>query len=107
VLVESCNEAIRKENDHLKREVKKLDLQVNKLKKQDKVQPPQYNRSNMVNKLEKGRTAPMIISQQHIVDGKIEYARSAYLNARRAHIKNVIGYKTDDKHNSRVNSNDK
>jgi hypothetical protein len=107
VLVESCNEAIRKENDHLKREVKKLDLQVNKLKKQAKVQPPQYNRSNMVNKLEKGRTAPMIISQQHIVDGKIEYARSAYLNARRAHIKNVIGYKTGDKHNSRVNSNGK
>jgi hypothetical protein len=80
---------------------------VNKLKKQAKVQPPQDNRSNMVNKLEKGRTAPMIISQQHIVDGKIEYARSAYLNVRRAHIKNVIGYKTDDKHNSRVNSNDK
>jgi hypothetical protein len=25
----------------------------------------------------------------------------------RPHIKNIIGYKSDDKHNSRVNSNDK
>jgi hypothetical protein len=32
VLVESCDEAIGKENDHLKREVKKLELEVNKLK---------------------------------------------------------------------------
>jgi hypothetical protein len=37
MLVESCNEAIGKENDHLKREVKKLKLEVNKLKKQTKV----------------------------------------------------------------------
>jgi hypothetical protein len=29
------------------------------------------------------------------------------LNARRPHIKNGIGYKSGDKHNSRVNSNDK
>jgi hypothetical protein len=40
VLVESCDEATGKENDHLKREVKKLELKVNKLKKQTKVQPP-------------------------------------------------------------------
>jgi hypothetical protein len=33
VLVESCDEAIDKENDHLKREVNKLELEVNKLKK--------------------------------------------------------------------------
>jgi hypothetical protein len=37
----------------LKKEVKKLKLKVNKLKKQAKVQPPQDNRSNMVKKLEK------------------------------------------------------
>jgi hypothetical protein len=34
VLVESCDEAIGKENDHLKREVKKLEIEVNKMKKQ-------------------------------------------------------------------------
>jgi cell division protein FtsB len=62
VLVKSCDEAIGKENDHLKREVKRLEFEVNKLKKQIKVQPPQDNRSNMVKKLEKGRTAPKIIS---------------------------------------------
>jgi hypothetical protein len=56
VLVESCDEAIGKENDHIKREGKKLELKVNKLKKKTKVQPPQDNRSNMINKLEKGRT---------------------------------------------------
>jgi hypothetical protein len=38
VLVESCDGAIGKENDHLKREVRKLELKVNKLKKQTKVQ---------------------------------------------------------------------
>jgi hypothetical protein len=36
---------------------------------------------------------------------KLEYARSAYLNARRPHIKNDIGYKMRDKHNSRVSNN--
>jgi glutaredoxin len=60
VLVESCDEAIGKENDLLKREVKRLEFEVNKLKKQ----PPQDNRSNMVKKLENGRTAPNITSQQ-------------------------------------------
>jgi cell division protein FtsB len=63
VLVESCDEAIGKENDHLKREVKRLEFEVNKLKKQTKVQPPQDNRSNMVKKLEKGRTTPKVVSQ--------------------------------------------
>jgi hypothetical protein len=33
VIVETCDEAIEKENDHLKREVKRLELKVNKLKK--------------------------------------------------------------------------
>jgi hypothetical protein len=41
------------------------------------------------------------------IDKMIEYARSVFLNARRPHIKNDIGYKSGDKHNSRVNSNDK
>jgi hypothetical protein len=40
------------------------------------------------------------------VDEKVEYARTAYLNARRPHIKSGIGYKTSDKHNSRVNTRD-
>jgi hypothetical protein len=40
-------------------------------------------------------------------DDKNEYARSVFLNARMSHIKNGIGYKSEDKHNSRVNSNDK
>jgi hypothetical protein len=35
--------------------VKKLELEVNKLKKQAKVQPPQDNCSNVVKKLEKGK----------------------------------------------------
>jgi hypothetical protein len=38
------------------------------------------------------------------IDKNIEYARSVFLNARRPHIKNGIGYKNGDKHNSRVNS---
>jgi hypothetical protein len=37
VLIESCDEEIGKENDHLKREVKRLEFEVNKLKKQTKV----------------------------------------------------------------------
>jgi cell division protein FtsB len=47
----------------LKREVKKLELEVNKLKKQAKVQPPQDNHTNMVKKLEKGKVTPKIASQ--------------------------------------------
>jgi cell division protein FtsB len=52
--VETCDEQFTQENDHLKREVKKLELEVNKLKKQAKLQPPQDNSNNMVTKLEKG-----------------------------------------------------
>jgi hypothetical protein len=37
----------------LKSEVKKLELEMNKLKKHDKVQPSQDNRNNMVKNLEK------------------------------------------------------
>jgi cell division protein FtsB len=63
VLVETCDEIIAQENGHLKREVKKLELEVNKLKKQVKVQPPQDNQNNMVKKLEKEKTASKIVSQ--------------------------------------------
>jgi hypothetical protein len=71
----------------------------------------------MVNKLEKGsnftkrayqqsdKAQPLKKQQNTIEDEKIEYARSAYLNERRPHIKNGIGYKMGDKHNSRVNNN--
>jgi hypothetical protein len=116
VLVESCDEAIGKENDHFKREVKRLKFEVNKLKKQTKMQPSQDNRSNMVKKLEKGRTTSKVASQQqskqvhhkkekkNLMDEKVEYARSIYLNARRPHIKSEIGYKTGDNHNSRLNT---
>ena len=41
------------------------------------------------------------------INKKIEYTRSVFLNARRPHIKNSIGYKSGDKQNSRVNSNGK
>jgi hypothetical protein len=63
---------------------------VNKLKKQDKVQPTQNNRNNMVKKLEKRKTAPKIVSQppkkqvQKERDENVEYAR-------RPHIKSGIG----------------
>jgi cell division protein FtsB len=61
VSVETCDEHIAQENDHLKREVKKLELEVSKLKKQHKVQPPQDNHNNMVNKLEKGKSHQSLI----------------------------------------------
>jgi hypothetical protein len=108
--VEICDDLITQENDHLKREVKKLELEVNKLNKQAKVQPTQDNRSNVVNKLEKGKTTPKIAAQpskkqvQNKKDEKVEYVRSVFSNARRPHIKNRIGYKNGDKHNSRVNT---
>jgi hypothetical protein len=110
VSVETCYDQIAQENYHLKREVKKLKLEVNKLKKQGKVQLPQDNHNNMVKKLEKGKTALKIVSQQPKKqvqkerDEKVEYARSVFLNARRAHIKSGIKYKNGDKHNSRVNT---
>jgi hypothetical protein len=109
--VETCDEAISQENDQLKLEVKRLEQMVSELMKQAKVS------RNMVNKLEKGSNvtkracqqsnkAQLLKKQQKgIEDEKIEYAISAYLNARRPHIKNDIGYKMGDKHNSRVNNN--
>jgi hypothetical protein len=70
----------------------------------------------MVNKFEKGKLYAPQQQKRSIhhkkeertnIDEKIKYARSVFLNARRAHIKNGIGYKSGDKHNSRINSNDK
>jgi hypothetical protein len=55
VSVETWDDQIAQENDHLKREVKKLELEVNKLKKQARVQPSQDNCSNVVKKLEEGK----------------------------------------------------
>jgi hypothetical protein len=73
--------------------------------------PPQGGSvTNMVKKLEKGKTAPKIASQprkkkvQNEKNEKVEYARSVFLNARRPHIKSEIGYKNGDKYNSRVNT---
>jgi hypothetical protein len=89
------------------------------LEKQAKAQPSQDNRRNMVINLEKEKTVPKLAPQQQMkpthhkneeranIDEKNEYARSVFLNARRRHIKNGIGYKNGDKHNSRVNSNGK
>jgi hypothetical protein len=73
----------------------------------------------MVNNLEKRKTMSKLAPQQQKkaihhkkeeitnIDEKIEYARSVFLNARKSHIKNGIGYKSGDKHNLRINSNDK
>jgi hypothetical protein len=119
VLLESCDEDIGKENDNLKLEVKRLEQKVNMLEKQVKVQPSQDNYRNMVNTLENGRIVPMLAPQQGKkpthhkkeekanIDEKIEYERTVFLNARRPHIKNGIGYKSGGKHNLRVNSNGK
>jgi hypothetical protein len=69
------------------------------LEKQAKAQPSQDNSRNMVNKLEKGRTAPKLAPQlqkkpthykkeeRANINEKIEYARSVFLNTRRTHIK--------------------
>jgi hypothetical protein len=70
---------------------------VNKLEKSSTVTKQAFQQSNKAQPLKK--------QQKSIEDEKLEYARSAYLNARRPHIKNDIGYKMGDKHNSRVNNN--
>jgi hypothetical protein len=63
--VETCDERIAQENDHLKREVKKFELEVNKLKKQAKMQPPQNNCNNMVKKLEKEKISHQRLLLNH------------------------------------------
>jgi hypothetical protein len=117
VSVETCDEKVAQENNQLKLEVKMLEKMVSELVKQVKVRPSQDNRRNMVNKLEKGsnftkqafqqsRKAQPLKKQQKIIEEeKLEYASSAYMNARRPHIKKGLGYKMGDKHNSRVNNN--
>jgi hypothetical protein len=45
----------------VKIEVKKLELKVNKLKKQGKVHAPQDNCNNMVKKLEKGKPHQILL----------------------------------------------
>jgi hypothetical protein len=119
ICVESCDKFIDQENDHLKLEVKRLEQEVMMLKKQAKAQPTQDNYRNMLNKLENGKTVPKLDSQQQVkptqhkkqekinVDEKIEYVMCVFLNVIRSHIKNGIGYKGSDKHNSRVKSNGK
>jgi hypothetical protein len=63
----------------------------------------------VVKKLKKEKIAPKIATQpskkqvQNEKDEKV-FARSVFLNARRAYIKNGISYKNGDKHNSRVNT---
>jgi hypothetical protein len=116
VSVETCDKQIAQENDHLKLEVKRLEQMVSKLVKQASVKPPQDNHRNTVNKLEKGtnvtkrpsqpsnKDQPLNKQQNAIEDEKLEYARSACMNAGIPHIKSGIGYKTRNKHNSRVNT---
>jgi hypothetical protein len=103
----------------LKLKVKRLEQKVKVFKKQAKVRSDQDNHRNIVNKLEKGsnftkrayqqsnKAQPLKRQQKGIEDEKIKYARSAYLNARMPYIKNGIGYKSGDKHNSRTKSNGK
>jgi hypothetical protein len=103
----------------LKLKLKMLEQKVKVLEKQVKVQPSQDNRRNMVNKLENEKTVPKFAPQQQKrhthykkeeranIDDNIEYVRSVFLNAKRSHIKNGIGYKNGGKNNSRVNSNGK
>jgi hypothetical protein len=115
--VETCDEEVAQKNNQLKLEVKKLEKMVSELVKQAKVRPPQDNRRNMVNKLEKGsnftkqasqqsrKAQPLKKQQKTVEEEKLEYVRSTYMNVRRHHIKNGLGYKMGDKHNSRVNIN--
>jgi hypothetical protein len=61
--VKTCDGLFAQKNNHLKRYMKNLELEVNKLKKQAKVQYTQDNRSNVVKKFKKGKTAPNIACQ--------------------------------------------
>jgi hypothetical protein len=63
IIIESCDEAIGKENDALKLEVKRLEQKVRVLEKQVKAQPSQDSRRNMMNKLEKGKTVSKLAPQ--------------------------------------------
>jgi hypothetical protein len=89
---------------------------VSNFMKQAKARPFQDNCRNMMNKLEKrsnitkqasqqcNKTQPLKKQQKIIEEEKLEYARSAYMNMRRPHIKSGIGYKTSNQYNTRVNT---
>jgi hypothetical protein len=62
--VEPCDDFIAQENDQLKLEVRRLELEMVKLKGKVLVQPTQDNRDHMVNKLESGTTVVRLPSQQ-------------------------------------------
>jgi hypothetical protein len=64
ILVESCDDFIAQENDQLKLEVRRLELEIVKLEEKALVQPTQDNRDHMVNKLESGTTITRPSSQQ-------------------------------------------
>jgi hypothetical protein len=59
--VKTCDDQIAQENDHLKREVNKLELEVNKSKKQAKVQPPQDNHSNVMMNLRREKPHQILL----------------------------------------------
>jgi hypothetical protein len=114
--VKTCDEEIAQKNDKLKLEVKRLEQMVSELVKQAKVWSPLDNHRNIVDKFEKGsnvtkrasqqsnKAQPLKKQQKTIEEKNIEHARSAHLNVRKPHIKNNLGYKMGDKHNSRLNN---
>jgi hypothetical protein len=61
--VDSCDDLIAQENDLLKLEVKRLELEMIKLQGKALMQPTQDNRDHMVNKLESGTTVSRSFSQ--------------------------------------------
>jgi hypothetical protein len=63
IYVDSCNDLIAKENDLLKLEVKRLELEMIKLQGKALGQPTQDNCDHMVNKLESGTTISRSFSQ--------------------------------------------
>jgi hypothetical protein len=65
ILIESCDELIAKENDELKQEVEKIQIDLYVLKEKSKVQPFQDNLEYMVKKLEKGSIVTCSTPQQH------------------------------------------
>jgi hypothetical protein len=61
--VETYDEQIAQENDHLKLEIKRLEQMISNFLKQAKVRPFQDNHRIMVNKLEKGSNITKQASQ--------------------------------------------
>jgi hypothetical protein len=63
IYVDSCDDLIAEENDLLKLEVKRLELEMIKLQGKALEQPTQDNRDHIVNKLESGTTISRSFSQ--------------------------------------------